>query len=146
VVLSISIAGSWPFADDGEPAGRTSCRGGAWEYHSSWAGPASPSLNIKAGVLGPEPPGSPLIISAPTKLIRFWFVVVDQDLFYPNPVLPDGMHDWTLSSELMAKVLADKGYHYQFLFARNAKHVDRPTIAQTLPAALEWLWKGYPIP
>jgi hypothetical protein len=57
-----------------------------------------------------------------------------------------GMHDWTLSAELMAKVLAAKGYHYQFLFAHNAKHVDRPTIAQTLPAALEWLWKGYPIP
>jgi hypothetical protein len=124
-----------------------SLRGGAWEYHSSWAGPASPNLNIKAGVLSAsEPPGAPLILSAPTKPIRFWFVVGDQDLFYPNPVLPDGMHDWTLSSELMAKVLADKGYHYQFLFARNAKHVDRPTIAQTLPAALEWLWKGYPIP
>ena len=46
----------------------------------------------------------------------------------------------------MAKVLAAKGYHYQYLFARNAKHVDRPTVAQTLPAALEWLWKGYPIP
>ena len=37
------------------------------------------------------------------------------------------MHDWALSAELMAKVLADKGYHYQFLFVRNAKHVDRPT-------------------
>jgi hypothetical protein len=56
------------------------------------------------------------------------------------------MHDWTLSAALMAKVLADKGYHYQYLFARNAKHVDRPTVAQTLPAALEWLWKGFPIP
>jgi hypothetical protein len=43
-------------------------------------------------------------------------------------------------------VLADKGYHYQFVFVRNAKHVDRPTIAQILPLALEWLWKGYPIP
>jgi len=56
------------------------------------------------------------------------------------------MHDWTLSAALMAKVLAAKGYHYQFLFARNAKHSDRPTIAQTMPAALEWLWRGYPIP
>jgi len=55
-------------------------------------------------------------------------------------------HDWTPSAELMAKVLAAKGYHYQFLFARNAKHVDRPTVAQTLPAALEWTWKGFPIP
>jgi hypothetical protein len=124
-----------------------SLRGGAWEYHSPWAGPASPNFNIKAGVLSPsESPGTPLIPSAPTKPIRFWFFVGDQDLFYPNPVIADGMHDWTLSNELMAKVLADKGYHYQFLFVRNAKHVDRPTIAQTLPAALEWLWKGYPIP
>jgi hypothetical protein len=46
----------------------------------------------------------------------------------------------------MVKVLADKGYHYLFLFVRNAKHVDRPTIAQTLPAALEWMWKGHTIP
>ena len=33
-----------------------------------------------------------------------------------------------------------------FVFARNARHVDRPTVAQTLPSALEWLWKGYPAP
>lgn len=125
-----------------------SLRGGAWEYHSPWAGPAGPNLNVKTGnVISPsEPPGSPLIPSAPAKPIRYWFAMGDQDLFYPNPTIPDGMHDWVLSAELMAKVLADKGYHYQFVFARNSKHVDRPTVAQTLPHALEWLWKGYPIP
>ena len=32
------------------------------------------------------------------------------------------MHDWTMSAALMAKVLAEKGYHYQYLFVRNAKH------------------------
>jgi Putative esterase len=110
-------------------------RGGAWEYHSPWAGAA-----------GSDRTGAPLIPSAATKPIRFWFMVGDQDLFYPNPVMADGMHDWTLSNELMAKVLAAKGYHYQFVFVRNAKHVDRPTIAQILPEALEWLWKGYPVP
>ena len=125
-----------------------SLRGGAWEYHSPWAGPAGPNLNVKTGnVISPSgPPGSPLIPSASAKPIRFWFEVGDQDLFYPNPVMADGMHDWVLAAELMAKVLADKGYHYQFVFARDAKHVDRPTVAQTLPSALEWLWKGYPIP
>ncbi|MBV8188299.1 MAG: esterase family protein, partial [Alphaproteobacteria bacterium] len=125
-----------------------SLRGGAWEYHSPWAGPAGPNLNVKTGnVISPSgPPGSPLIPSVAAKPIRFWFEVGDQDLFYPNPVMADGMHDWVLAAELMAKVLADKGYHYQFVFARNAKHVDRPTVAQTLPAALEWLWKGYPAP
>jgi hypothetical protein len=122
-------------------------RGGAWEYHSAWTGTPTPDLIVKAGVLTPsEPPGVPLIPSAPTKPIRFWFFVGDQDLFYPNPAIPDGMHDWTLSDESMAKVLAEKGYHYQFLFVRNARHVDRPTIAQTLPSALEWLWRDYPIP
>ncbi len=44
----------------------------------------------------------------------------------------------------MAKVLADKGYHYQFVFARNAGHCDGSVKQQTLPAALEWLWQGYP--
>jgi putative esterase len=112
-----------------------SLRGGAWEYHSAWAGATASDTS-----------GAPLILSAPTKPIRFWFMVGDQDLFYPNPVMADGMHDWTMSNELMAKVLAAKGYHYQFVFVRNAKHVDRPTIAQVLPAALEWLWKDYPIP
>jgi hypothetical protein len=45
----------------------------------------------------------------------------------------------------MAKVLADKGYHYQFVFARNAVHGDRPVKEQTLPEALEYVWQGYPI-
>ena len=49
---------------------------------------------------------------------------------------------WRMSAS--PKSLADKGYHYQFLFSRNAHHVDKATVAQTLPAALEWLWRGYP--
>jgi hypothetical protein len=43
----------------------------------------------------------------------------------------------------MARVLAAKGYRYQYVFARNAGHVDRAMRNQTLPAALEWLWRGY---
>jgi len=54
----------------------------------------------------------------------------------------DDMHDWVVASEKMAKVLAAKGYHYQFVFARNALHVDRAVKQQTLPEALEWLWTG----
>ena len=109
-----------------------SLRCGAWEYHGAWAGTAGPNLNVKLGVVSPatEPPGVPLITTSPAKPIRFWFEVGDQDLFYPNPSNPDGMHDWTLSSTRMAQVLAEKGYHYQFLFTKNAKHVDRPTVAR----------------
>ncbi len=58
--------------------------------------------------------------------------------------MPDGMHDWTMANEHMAKVLAAKGYQYQFIFSKNAGHVDAATVAQTLPHALEYLWDGYP--
>jgi hypothetical protein len=123
----------------------TALRGGAWEYHSPWPGPANPLLNANGFNL-PTPStltlGSPLIPLSDTKPIRFWYEVGDRDLWYPNP-LDDGMHDWVLANETMAKVLAAKNYQYQFIFARNAGHVDFPTLTQTLGQGLRWVWAGY---
>ena len=76
------------------------------------------------------------------KPIRIWMEVGDQDLYNPN-LMRDNMHDWVLANENMAKVLAAKGYRYQFVFAPNAKHVDYKVKQQTLPEALEWLWNDY---
>jgi len=76
------------------------------------------------------------------KPLRIWMEVGDQDLFNPN-IMRDDMHDWVLANENMAKVLAAKGYQYQFVFARNARHVDNKVKKQTMPEALEWLWKDY---
>ena len=120
--------------------------GGAWEYHSPWAGPSVATESVEGVNVSKTGAhfGSPLISNSPTKPIRIWFETGDQDLFYPVTPVADGMHDWTLADERFAKVLAGKRYHYQFLFARNAHHVDKATLAQTLPAALEWLWQGYP--
>jgi enterochelin esterase family protein len=89
---------------------------GAWEFHER------------------------LIPNSPVKPLRIWMAVGDRDLLNPN-VMRDNMHDWVVANENMAKVLAAKGYHYQFLFVRNAGHSDRGMRLQTLPAALEWLWK-----
>jgi len=94
--------------------------GGAWEFHKS------------------------LIPNSPKKPIRLWMEVGDRDLGNPN-AMRDGMHDWVVANEEMAKVLAAKGYHYQFVFAQNAGHTDRAVKMQTLPEALEWLWLGYPL-
>ena len=69
--------------------------------------------------------------------------VGDRDLFNPN-VMRDNMHDWVVANENMAKVLAAKGYHYQFVFARNAGHTDRAVKQQTLPEALEYYGRGTP--
>jgi enterochelin esterase family protein len=94
--------------------------GGAWDFHRT------------------------LIPNSPKKPIRIWMEVGDRDLLNPN-VMRDDMHDWVVANEKMAKVLADKGYHYQFVFARNAGHTDGAVKRQTLPEALEYLWQGYPI-
>ncbi len=84
-----------------------------------------------------------LIPSNQRKPIRIWMEVGDKDLFNPN-AMRDGMHDWVLANEQMAKVLAAKHYHYQFVFAPNAGHVDGATKKQTLAEALEYVWAGYP--
>lgn len=83
-----------------------------------------------------------LIPNSPVKPIRLWLEVGDRDFLNPN-VMRDDMHDWVAANENMAKVLAAKGYRYQFVFARNAGHGDRAVKQQTLPNALEWLWKDY---
>ncbi len=85
-----------------------------------------------------------LIPDNPAKPLRIWMEVGDRDLFNPN-VMNDHMHDWVVANENMAKVLAAKDYHYQFVFARNAGHVDHAVKQQTLPEALEYLWQGYHI-
>jgi len=91
---------------------------GAWEYHER------------------------LIPNSARKPLRIWMHVGDRDLYNPN-VMRDGMHDWVVANENMARVLAAKGYPYQFVFVRNAGHCDRAVKQQTLPEALEWVWRGY---
>jgi hypothetical protein len=53
------------------------------------------------------------------------------------------MGNWVIANMHMADVLKTKGYHYQFVYAQQAGHVDRPVRAATLAPALEWVWKGY---
>ena len=92
---------------------------GAWEFHEH------------------------LIPDSAARRLRIWMEVGDRDLLNPN-LMRDNMHDWVLANEQMAKVLAAKGYHYQFVFARNAGHVDRAVKQQTLPEALQYIWQNYP--
>lgn len=86
-----------------------------------------------------------LIPNSPVKPIRLWMEVGDRDNLNAN-TMRDNMHDWVVANENMARVLAAKGYHYQFLFARNAGHTDRLVKQQTLPLALEYVWQGYRAP
>jgi iron(III)-enterobactin esterase len=83
------------------------------------------------------------IPNSPKKPIRIWMEVGDRDLYNPNS-MRDNMHDWVVANENMAKVLAPKGYTYQFLFLKNAGHCDGAMKRQTLPEALEYVWQDYP--
>ena len=53
-------------------------------------------------------------------------------------------HNWPLANNRMAEVLKKKGYDYRYVFAMDARHVDNGVVRQTLPQALEWLWRDYP--
>lgn len=83
-----------------------------------------------------------LIPGSPRKPLRIFLAVGDRDLLNPN-VMRDGMHDWVEANHRMAKVLAAKGYPYQYLFCRNAGHGLRDAKRQFLPHAIEWVWHGY---
>jgi len=91
---------------------------GAWEYHDH------------------------LIAKAAKKPIRIWMEVGEKDNRYDNP--EETWHNWPLANNRMAAVFKKKGYDYRYVFAMDAGHVDNRVVMQTLPAALEWLWRDYP--
>jgi hypothetical protein len=90
---------------------------GAWEYHEHL---------IPDGMVRP---------------VRVWLEVGEQDNHSSDEVAT--FHNWVLANVRMAEALKAKGYHYQFVFAKGAKHCDGRVTHQTLPGALEWLWQGY---
>jgi enterochelin esterase-like enzyme len=92
---------------------------GAWEYHAR------------------------LIPQTKRKPLRIWLEVGEHDLRYNDP--ESTYHNWPLADVRMAAALKAKHYSYQFVFAKDAVHVDGKVVRQTLPEALLYVWKGYPI-
>jgi enterochelin esterase-like enzyme len=90
---------------------------GAWEYHEH------------------------LIPQSAPKPLRIWMHVGEMDLRYKDD--ESTLHNWVLANLRMAAALKAKKYHYQFVFARESGHVDGRVVRQTLPQALEWVWRGY---
>jgi hypothetical protein len=68
--------------------------------------------------------------------------VSERDNRYWDP--EETWHNWVLANQRMAAALKAKGYKYQYVYSQDSGHTDRNVIAQTLPEALEWLWRGYP--
>jgi enterochelin esterase family protein len=79
----------------------------------------------------------------PVKPIRIWMHVSENDIGATSASAD--RRNWVIANQRLAGVLKAKGYHYQFVYAKNAGHVDAKVIHQTLPQALEYVWKDYPI-
>ena len=94
---------------------------GAWEYHS----------------------GRALIAASPVKPLRVFLHVSENDNGANLP--EDRTHNWVSANRRTAAALAAKGYHYRFLFARNAGHCDGKVFDETLAETLLWAWRGYPL-
>ena len=90
---------------------------GAWEYHAT------------------------LIPREKRKPLRVWLHVGEHDLRENDPI--ETWHNWPYADDQMAKALKAKGYAYQYVYAYDSGHVDGRVVDQTLPQALEWVWKGY---
>jgi len=90
---------------------------GAWEYHEH------------------------LIPESPIKPLRVWMEVGQNDLGSTNTAA--AFHNWLIANMRMADALKAKGNHYQLIYAKGVGHTDHNVIAQTLPQALEFLWKDY---
>ena len=92
---------------------------GAWEYHER------------------------LIPQSKRKPLRIWMEVGEFDLRYKDG--EETLHNWVMANNRTAAVLKAKKYHYRYVFAAGAYHVDGKVVGQTLPQAFEWVWRGYPI-
>ena len=84
-----------------------------------------------------------LIPESAPKPLRVWLQVGSRDLGSTRDEA--SLHNWVMANERMASVLKAKGYHYHFVVSADAGHVDSRAVGETLPGALEWLWRGYPI-
>lgn len=92
----------------------------AWEYHET------------------------LIAETAAKPLRVFLEVGENDLNLDGS-FKDAMHNWVTANKAMAKALADRKYHYRFLFAKGASHCDGRVMDETFPETLLWLWRGYPL-
>ncbi len=100
---------------------------GAWSYHNS------PDYT------------NGLIVKTERKQLRVFLEVGENDLNL-NGLFNDTHHNWMTANREMHKALAYKDYPVRFLFAKQAGHCDGRMTGQILPEAMEWVWRGAPIP
>jgi enterochelin esterase-like enzyme len=103
---------------------------GCWAYHD--IDPYDPAM-----------PNGVIVQTTPNKPLRVWLEAGENDNGAGGG--PETYRNFKLANDRMAASFAAKGYHYHYDYALDAGHLDGDVVAQTLPSALLWLWRGYPI-
>jgi enterochelin esterase-like enzyme len=85
-----------------------------------------------------------LFPNSSVKPLRLWLQVSEND--NGSKTASENRRNWVTANSRLAKILKDKGYHYQFLYTLGAGHTQRKVIDNTLPQALEYAWQGYTAP
>ncbi len=88
-------------------------------------------------------PNGLIMKEAAAKPLRVWLEDGTNDSGHNGG--PGSYRDFQLANERMAASFKAKNYHYHHDTANGAGHFDGNVVAQTLPSALQWLWRGYPI-
>jgi enterochelin esterase-like enzyme len=84
-----------------------------------------------------------LVAETPMKPLRVWLEAAEHDAGATNTEA--SMRNWIIANMKMAAALKAQGYHYHYDYVAGAQHNDPKVWDATLPGALEWLWRGYPI-
>lgn len=92
---------------------------GAWGYHSN----------------------QKLIQNSPQKPLRIFLNVNENDLRASDP--ESTLHNWVMANQRTAAALAERDYHYRYVFGRGVGHCDGAVRRATLVDALVWVWRGY---
>ena len=123
--------------------------GGAAAFTMGWLHPESYTrlltlsgsfLKLQSSTMYPNGAGEyamTLIASSPVLPLRIFIEAGSNDL---------GNGKWRAANDAMSMALMTKGgYHYRYVTAQGAMHEDDGARRQYLPAAMQWLWRGYPI-
>ena len=133
----------------GASSGASAAFSMAW-YHPDWYHRVLSYSGTFVNQQSPVDPATPegawdyhahLIPESTAKPIRIWMEVGEKDLHFGDP--ESTFHNWPLANQRMAAALKAKGYAYRYVFAKDAVHVDQRVVGQTLPEAIEWVWRGY---
>jgi len=104
--------------DDQSKAAEAMYPYGAWEYHQN------------------------IIPLSPLQPLRTWLMRGEFDSIIGSPT---GRRNWQVANDNMFTALIQKGHHVQYQIALGRGHSEDAPVGFSIPQAMMWVWRGYPL-